>query len=448
MMNRDRLLEIASKVLQASDAHQTEVLVRAQSKALTRFASSTIHQNVAEADLGLTVRAVVGKKVGVASINSLEASALKEVARKAKEIADHQRENPDFESLPSPRPVSPVEAYYEATADAEPERRAIIVKEVVEEAACQNLEAFGALSTQVYELLVVNSLGVELYHPATWSVLTVVTSSDGSSGYAAQCSPNLEDIGSRDVAREAVEKCLRGKNPVEAETGKYDVVLEPYALGEILEWLSYIGFGAARYQEGRSFMSERMGETIAGENVTIYDDGHDPVAFPLPFDFEGVPRQKVRLIERGVAKSVVYDTLTAGREERESTGHALYPQAASLGPLPLHLHMEPGDSSKEEIVESVGKGIWVTRFHYINGLLEPKTALFTGMTRAGTFLIENGKVSRPIKNLRFTESMLKAFSSVESISSEMKVLPSGALGASVLPTVWIKDFNFTGKTEF
>lgn len=448
MRERDRLVDMAARVMRASNADQTEVLVHAHRRALTRFASSAIHQNVEEEDTVVTVRAVLGRKVGVASTNSLDQSSLKGVAERARDIADHQREDPDFESLPLPKAASSVEACCEATAGAEPQRRADVVKEVVEEADRQGLEASGALSTQLDELSVLNSLGVELSHSATWSVLTAVVSSKDSSGYAACCSADLGEIRAKEVAREAVEKCLKGRNPVEIETGRYDVLLEEYAVEEILDWLSYIGFGAVRYQDGRSFMSGRIGEGIMGEKVSIYDDGLDVTAHPLPFDFEGVPKEKVDLIEKGIARGVVHNTLTAGREGRGSTGHAIYPQAASLGPIPLHLHMQPGDSSKQELVSSIEEGIWVTRFHYINGLLDPKIALFTGMTRGGTFLIEKGKVTRPIKNLRFTESMLKAFSNVAGVSKETKVLSSGAFGASVLPAVWIKEFNFTGKTEF
>lgn len=448
MMGKSTVLEIGSKAVEASDADQTEAIIHSTRRCLTRFAKSTIHQSVEEEDTTVSVRAILGKKIGVASTNSIDAASLERVARRAKEIAEHQRGNPDFTSLPSPKSVEEVQVYYQKTADIGPQERAVLVKQVVEKAEKAGLEAAGALSTQVEELSVVNSLGVQTYHPSTWATLTAIISSDDSSGYAASCSPDFEEIRAGEVAEEAVAKCLRGRNPVEIEPGKYHVLLEEYALAEILDWLSYIGFGAVKYQEGQSFMSGKIGEKIVGKDISIYDDGCDPKGCPLPFDFEGMPRQKVNLIENGVARGVVYDTITAGREGKESTGHALYPQAASHGPLPMHLHIEPGDSSKEEMLSSIEKGIWVTRFHYINGFLDPKIALFTGMTRGGTFLIEKGKLTRPIKNLRFTESMLKAFSNVEKLSTTTKVVGCDIGEACVLPALWIRDFSFTGKTEF
>lgn len=196
-------------------------------------------------------------------------------------------------------------------------------------------------------------------------------------------------------------------------------------------------------------MSNRIGQKIMGENVTVYDDGNDQSAIAFPFDFEGVPKQKVTLIEKGVAKGVVYDSITAHKDKVKSTGHALTPDSAE-GALALNLFIEAGNSSGDKMIESVERGLLVTRFHYINGLLDTTNALLTGMTRDGTFWIENGKVKHGVKNLRFTESMLKAFSNAVQISKERKIVNSwwGDVGCVVAPAMWIKNFKFTGKTEF
>jgi PmbA protein len=212
--------------------------------------------------------------------------------------------------------------------------------------------------------------------------------------------------------------------------------------------LGYLGFGALAVQEGRSFMNNRFGQKITGDNITIWDDGHDPRGIMLPFDFEGVPKQRVTLIESGVAQAVVYDSFTAGREEGQvSTGHGL-PAPNTFGPIPVNLFMAPGQATKEELLASTERGIWVTRFHYTNPVHPVKTVL-TGMTRDGTFLIENGQLTRPLKNLRFTQSILEAFSQAEMLGSELKMIKSGwGNFASCAPAAKIHGFQFTGTTEF
>lgn len=448
MMGEDKLRESAKVVLSSPGADQLEVVLYGQKQSLTRFANNQIHQNVTEEDIEVTVRAILGNRIGVAKVNSVEEESLKWVTEKAIDAAVHAKENPNFKSLPSPRAFQPVRAYFPSIRKVTPKRRAELVREVVEQAQNHQLIAAGALSVEERELGVFNSLGVEAYHPSTWVRLTNVVSSEDSSGYSQFVSPDVEEIDPVKIADEAIEKCLRGRHPVEIEPGKYDVFLEEYALGEIFDWLAWIGMGARSLQEERSFMTHRIGEKIMDEKVTIWDDGNDPKSDALPFDFEGVPRQKVVIIDEGIAKGVVYDTLTAAKEGKSSTGHALPSDLSHYGPLPFNLHMDNGEKTKSSILTSIERGIWVTRFHYINGLLKPREALFTGMTRDGTFLIENGKLTKPVKNLRFTESMLRAFSNVVEVSRERRAIGTGEFGAWVLPAVWIRDFSFTGRTEF
>ena len=215
----------------------------------------------------------------------------------------------------------------------------------------------------------------------------------------------------------------------------------------MLFFLGYMGMGALSVQEGRSFMCGKIGERVTGDKVTIWDDGLDPRGLPLPFDFEGMPKQKVMLIEKGIAKNVVYDSATAAKEPgKKSTGHSL-PAPNTQGPLPINLFMEPGKSTKEEMLASTDRGIWVTRFHYTN-VLHPVKTVITGMTRDGTFLIEKGKITRPLKNLRFTQSILEALSNVEMLTSTLKVVKDdwNALGTTV-PAIKVRNFRFTGGTE-
>jgi predicted Zn-dependent protease len=219
----------------------------------------------------------------------------------------------------------------------------------------------------------------------------------------------------------------------------YEVVLEEYAVGELLEFMSYVGFSALALQEERSFM--RLNERITGEKVTIWDDGLDLNGIPAPFDFEGVPRQRVDLIRDGVAVGVVYDQQTAARERRQSTGHGL-PAPNTEGPYATNLFMAPGSVDKSRLAEGIKRGIWVTRFWYVR-VVQPKASIITGMTREGTFLIEDGKLTRPVKDLRFTESMLEALAGTVALSSTTKLQASEYFGATRVPAVRLQRFTFT-----
>ncbi len=236
---------------------------------------------------------------------------------------------------------------------------------------------------------------------------------------------------------------MRSRAPVDVEPGTYEVVLEEYAVGELLEYLAFIGFGALALQEGRSFM--RLGEQITGPNIHIYDDAYDPRGLPMSFDFEGVPKQRVDLIADGVARGVVYDTYTAGREPgKQSTGHAL-PAPNVYGPVPLNLVLAPGTTPKAALAQGIKRGLWVTRCHYVN-IVHPLYSILTGMTRDGTFLIEDGQITRPVKNLRFTQNILEAFQ--HATLSDTLRLQKGMLGGTLVPAARLGAFTFSSGTEF
>ena len=216
-------------------------------------------------------------------------------------------------------------------------------------------------------------------------------------------------------------------------------MLEEYAVAEMLEFMSYIGFSALAAQEERSFM--RHGERITGDAVSIWDDGLDPSGLPAPFDFEGVPKQRVDLIKNGVASGLVYDMQTATREGRASTGHGL-PAPNTDGPFAVNLFMQPGATPKAELASEIKRGIWVTRFWYVR-IVQPKASIITGMTREGTFLIEDGRITRPVKDLRFTQSMLEALEGTLAISRGTKLQIGEFIGASRVPALRLKAFTFT-----
>ena len=445
MLGEKKMREIAERVLALSAAEQTEVLVMSGDSGLTRFANSYIHQNVAERNVGLKVRAVVGQKIGVASSNDLSQEALQRVVESALTIAKLQPENPDFISLPSPAPIAEIEAFDEATAAFSPEARARAVGVICQLAVDNGLIASGAFTTGAYELAVANSLGVFAYHTATSADINTVIMSDDSSGYAEATAWKVGEINAETVGAEAVEKTLRSRHPRELPPGHYPVILEEYAVADIMDTLAYLGFGALSVQEGRSFMVDRFGEQVMSDAISIWDDGLDPTGLPMPFDFEGVPRQRVDLIKRGVAEAVVYDSYTAGKEGKASTGHGL-PAPNTFGPIPGHMFMAPGEASKEEMLRTMERGLWVTRFHYTVPV-HPKLAVVTGMTRDGTFLIEKGEMAYPIKNLRFTQSYVEALANVELVGRETR-LQQNWFGGTRAPALKLAEFEFTGATEF
>jgi predicted Zn-dependent protease len=273
--------------------------------------------------------------------------------------------------------------------------------------------------------------------------------SDTSAGYASALALDVDDLDFEAIGREAVEKCLHSQNPRGLEPGEYTVILEPYAVEDFLLMMAYTGFGAVAMQEGRSFMAGKLGEKIVDPRVSIWDDGLSPDGIPWPFDFEGVPKQRVDLIESGVARGVVYDSYRAGKEEgKASTGHAL-PAPNSFGPFPANAFFAPGDATLEEMIASTERGIYVTRFHYTRPV-EPTKVVITGMTRDGTFLIENGEIAYPVKNLRFTQSYLEALNEVAMIGTEPRLLAGMALEISrnSVPALKLNKFAFTGATEF
>lgn len=444
MFGEEALLRLADRALELSDADQTEVLILASTSALTRFANNYIHQNVERTDTDIRVRAVVGRKIGVASTNEPSEEGLRSVVQRALELARHQKENEDFQSLPGPAAVARADAFVERTARCGPEERAASVGQVCDAASRAGLTAAGAFRTAFGEVAVANSLGVRGYHPDTTADINTVVMGESGSGHAERVSPDVGEIDGEEVAREAVDKALRAQNPRSLEPGEYEVILQEYAASDILDFLSYLSFGAQAFEEQRSFMAGRIGERVMGENVSIWDDGLSPETMPMPFDYEGVPKQRVDFIQAGVARDVVWDSYTAGKHGRQSTGHGL-PAGNTFGPIPMNMFLATGDATLEDMVASTRRGIWISRFWYTRPV-HPLNVVVTGMTRDGTFLIEDGKVVGAVKNLRFTQSYLEALNNVEAIGRAAPLLPIIG-GVCRVPALKIARWNFTGSTE-
>ena len=450
MYGESKIKALLTQALRASPADQTEVLITAEDSYLTRFANSAVHQNVAERNATLSVRAVFGTRIGAASTNILSPEALRRTVKQACAIARLQRDNPEFVSLPRPvkATVKAPRLYYTGTAQYSARQRAEGAKLICDLADRHGAQAYGAFSTGAVEIGIANSLGVMQYACCSDAFISAIAMTGTGAGYAQGTARDIRELNLKRIAAHAVKKAVDSQHPAAVQPGRCDVVLEPTAVATFLQFLAG-GFSALSVQEGHSFMGLSMGKRIMHPSVTIGDDAYDSRGLAFPFDFEGIPRQRVTLIDRGVARAVVHNSFTANKEKAQSTGHS----AGSFFPYPMNLAMQGGGSSLRKMVASTGRGIYVTRFNYCN-IIDPMKVEITGMTRDGTFLIEDGKVTKPVKNLRFTESVLKALSSVEAISKDVTLVSEGdnygsrfATGVRV-PALKISGFNFTGATEF
>jgi len=438
------IAERAVALARGAGAGEVEALASVDRAQLTRFANSEIHQNVAETNATLNLRVAIGKRVGVASSNRVDDDGLRRLAETAVGIARNSAELEDWGGLPEPTPVREVAGgWSDATATATPEQRAAGVRSVIAAAGSAGVRAYGSFSTAAEHVAVANSHGVRVAQDRTAAQLLAVTmAADGGSGYGEAAGVDVGAIDAEAVGREAADKARATANPVAVEPGDWPVVLEEYAVVDLLSMLAYMGFSALAVQEERSFAEP--GKVIGSDLVTIVDDAAEPGAMPMAFDYEGVAKQRVVLVERGVCRDVVYDQQTAARDGRASTGHGL-PAPNPYGPFPLNMVMSPGDTPRGALVGGLERGLLVTRFHYTNPV-HPKLAIVTGMTRDGTFLVEDGRIVGPVRNLRFTQSYLAALAGTSAVSRERRTL-KGDFGGVLVPAVRIDSWTFTGATE-
>lgn len=449
MNKRERAFNILDKILSKCEADQADCVLLNFEQSLTRFANNFIHQNVNQNNTKIFVRVVRNGRVGVATTNRLDEPALTEVCRRAIQIADVSPKKEGFISLPKPEQIPSIKTYFKSTVSFDALKRAEVVKKFCESAKKLNMTASGSFSVYDGELAVANSLGIKAYQPLTLaSVALIMSLAQNVSGYASGISRDVNEIDFDSIMETAIKKCELAKNPQPIKPGKYRVILEPEAVANLFEWLNYIGFGAKSFLEKTSFLYGRIGKKIFSKLLTIYDDGCDTSNVAIPFDFEGVPKKKTIIVEKGVARGVVYDSYYAGLSNKQSTGHALTPDE-TVGPLAFNLIIEGGSDSLNKMIETCEKGILVTRFHYINGYLDTRNALLTGMTRDGTYLVKNGKIKNALVNLRFTQNMLDALSKIEMISAEQKTVASWweEIGATRCPAMRLAEFNFTGTTK-
>jgi predicted Zn-dependent protease len=432
---------ILENIIKKSKGLDTECLLISNNRILTRFSNSYIHQNTSLEDISLSIRIGLDNRIGKVTINQLDDEVIDDALERAIEIAKMTPPDPDYCGLPEPTSISSQETL--PNPDITPKNLAERIIEFIQ--ATKSLNSSGALEVSNITLVLANSRGINLESRLSQASLEAVVQDDESSGYAYIMEKDIENIDFTLLGELSAAKARQGHNPIEIPPGDYTVVLEPQATGTLISFLGMMGFGAKQYQEGRSFLAGRLGQKIISESVSIWDYPSHPKSISFPFDFEGCPRQDVILIDKGIGKNLVYDTKTAKKENKDSTGNAL-PQPNSYGPLPFNLTLLPGETTLEEMISSTERGILITRFHYTN-IVDPIQTIITGMTRDGTFLIEDGKITKPIKNMRFTQNILEALSSVESIGNELYISGESFVGPTLVPALKLKRFHFTGVTR-
>jgi PmbA protein len=423
-----------------------EVLFMHEWGGLTRFASSAIHQSTWSEDTGLRVRVVTEGRTGVASTNDFSKDGARAAAASALEMATVAAPDPMYPGM-APKAEVPERpgAFDEATSGASPEERAEGVAALVGQVG-EGFRAAGAFETMAAEVALSNTEGQFCYAPYTRaSISTVVSGGEGGAGTAESTEPRASALDPEAVGRKAFEKAATSQSPRDLDPGRYEVVLEPMAVDTLVAFLAYIGFGGRAITEGRSPFSGKQGQQVCAPSIDIYDDALSPMTLGLPFDFEGTPKRRVSLIEDGVFRTGAYDRRTAKMAGTESTGHALPPPNPE-GAFPLNLFLEPGDATIEQMVSATKRGLLITRFHYSN-VVHPIETVITGMTRDGTWLIEDGQIQHPVKNLRFTQSILEALSNVDLIGRETALVSEFFFAATRVPALKIGTFNFSGKSD-
>ena len=444
MLNKKAAYEIIDKVLSKCN-YYTMVSITCKEEGLTRFANSQIHQNVYNAEDSVTITVIHDKRISEVTTNLLSEEGLSEAVRDAE---DNLKFLPQGD-VELPQLLLPIEIASEEYDSKLSDKfnvinRASLIKEGIDLLEVGYIAA-GALSLTAFSVCIGNNLNVRRYGRIdTISFNAVVMHDDGASGYAEYVTNKAEELNVLKQFEFAYSKCKLGINPMSIEPGSYDVILEPLAVGDLLLYMSFIGFSAKDVQTGTSFLTGKIGQQVFGENITIRDDVKNENTMPFYFDFEGYERTSLNLIEKGVAKELSYDSKSATFDKVSSTGHS-FGYSSGEGGIPINLVMEGGNDTLEELIKSTKRGLLVSRFHYMN-IVDPRQSILTALTRDGLFIIEDGEIKGAVKNMRFTESMLHAFNNVTGISTERTKVP-GAMGFSYVPTLKIEDFHFTSKTE-
>ncbi len=462
-MTGDELLALCKDSLaRAGEAH-AEIWATRRVRGCARFAGGELGQHM-ELEEPLCVVRVAKKTEGGARVAEAQTSQL-DVASIANAIASAARAAPllpETEGFPGFAPKGEetrrVPRFEKDTAAATPEARAELLAPVLEKVRAAGLVAAGMLESQRAAMAVATTEGCARSHDDTiasfkvWALET--PGAGGAAGYGGHMHKSLAALAIERETERAIRMCKLGHSPTELDAGTYDVVLEPAAVAELLEWLAQIAFGAPEVEQGGSPFSSRLGERITGESVTIRDDAtfdDKDLGFGAPFDREGTPRAPLTLVDRGVARSVLYDRTYAARAKTKSTGNAQLGEAGGGGSIGVsNMLMDGGDAaSTDDLLAGIDRGLYVCRLHYVNGLLETPRAVMTGLTRDGCFLVERGKISRAVGNMRFTDSVLEGLARSDGMTRARTAIPTwwSDGGSTVAPAVRMRAFAFNGKSQ-
>jgi PmbA protein len=467
MLTQQQASDIFDRIKKLSTADEVEVLFSGGHFALTRFANNTIHQNVAEENHVVSVRSVFAGKTARAFTNKFDEESLRQVVRSAESLARVQHPDPDLLPMPdeqeatgstgvSPVPTQAPSRHFVETAGITPEMRAEGVKKIVGVAERHNLTTAGVFSSGESFEGIFNSRGLSKWHTQTSAEVAITMLAMDSSGWQKANSPDVEHLDPLALAEIAAQKAIDSARPREIPPGKYTVILEPAAVLDIVGFMFW-DFSGMSILDQRSFLTGRIGTKLFGDNITIWDDVAHPLQAGSPFDGEGVQRQKVRLVENGTVRRVVYARATAERMKRSEQKDLVGPIAATghgfalpneMGEMPLNIVFAPvrDPQTIDQMIASTERGVLVTRLWYIREV-EPFEKMLTGMTRDGTFYVEDGRVQGGIRNFRFNESLIHMLSNVEAMTSPVRSCGEESFDM-VVPAMKVSEFNFTEVTKF
>jgi predicted Zn-dependent protease len=452
------LLALCKDSLKEGGEAEAEICVKHRHRGFARFAIGDLGQHMELEEPVATVRVARGKQVAEASTSRLDRASLVEALREAASAARFVPETegfPGFEGAGDALADPP--RFAATTAHATAEERVTRLEPVMRAIRDAKLVSAGTLETSTTSIAVATTRGCARSHDGTIAAFKVwaleTPGAGGAAGYGGHMHRDVTKLDLEGETARAIRIAKMSKDPIALEAGTYDVVMEPAAASELLEWLGTIAFGAPEIEQGTSPMAGRIGEKITGEGITIVEDPNDAseLGFGAPFDREGVARRAVTLVERGVARAALYDRTYAARAGATSTGSAIMPDfSIGSGISASALHLAGGDAKDvEELVAGIDRGLYVCRLHYVNGYVEPRRAVMTGLTRDGCFLVEKGKITRAVGNLRFTDAFLDALARCDARTRACTAIPTwwSETGACVVPAIRLRAFRFSGRSQ-
>jgi PmbA protein len=431
----------AAKSLGVSDV---EALFGAHYAALTRFANNSIHQNVAEQDRWISVRVALAQQTARATTNRFDPDSIRGAVEQALALARSSAPNSDLLPLTENPLTSETKRFYSDTAAATPQHRGQAVAEAIRIVESAGQAAAGFYSTGQSIEAIFNSRGVSAWHAETMAQFSITAMAGNSSGWAKASSASHSAIDPLALARAASEKARLSSDPQEIAPGRYTVILEPAAVLDLVGQM-FGDFSATSVSDSRSFLTDRIGSKLFGDNIHISDDVAHPLQSGVPFDGEGVPRRKLTLVDAGVPRELAYSRSSAHRAGVEPTGHG-FPLPNEIGEAPLNIVIAGGSTSIDEMIASTDRGLLITRLWYIREV-EPYDKIMTGMTRDGTFLIEDGRVNCGLRNFRFNQGIIELLNNVEALSPPVRASGEEVFDM-VVPAMKVGNFNFTEVTRF